>query len=434
MGIQTLHNFEQDPVGGTPYAGPAQGPDGAFYGTTATGGDFDLGAIYRMTASGNVATLLSFNATNGAEPRARLLPGPNGTFYGTTRMGGTNDLGTVFRVTTNGTFDTLCHFNGTIGAHPFATLVEGSNGELYGTAERGGIGFSNSPQTGFGTVFRLNTNGSVTSLHYFNGTNGSYPRGLIRTTNGTLYGVATEGGATFDGGIYSGYGGVFRINTNGTFELLGSFTGPTGDVPGKAPMSLAQGTNGILYGTTWGGPYIGSLGLGTGTLFKYDPTSGILASIFTFLHTNGSLPVSLDLGNDGKLYGMTYNPAVLFSLGPDETVTTLAHFPSSTQGASDLVRGTDGQFYGATLFPASVFRAVQLPVIQSLSISNDGSRVLEWSSFTNGRYRVERTPSLPETNWTALTPDVIASGTSAAFTDLELSENKGFYRVVLLPP
>jgi hypothetical protein len=53
----------------------------------------------------------------------------------------------VFSVTTNGALSTLVLFNGTNGAEPRGALVQGSDGNLYGTTAQGGLGY--------GTVYRL---------------------------------------------------------------------------------------------------------------------------------------------------------------------------------------------------------------------------------------------------------------------------------------
>jgi uncharacterized repeat protein (TIGR03803 family) len=81
---------------------------------------------------------VSFNNTNGAYPRAALIPGNDGNFYGTAYYGGSNSLGTIFRVTTNGALTTLVSFNNTNGANPIAGLTLGSDGNFYGTTANGG--------------------------------------------------------------------------------------------------------------------------------------------------------------------------------------------------------------------------------------------------------------------------------------------------------
>ena len=78
------------------------------------------------------------------------MQGSDGNFYGTTHYGGgTNGNGTVFKISTNGALTSLYSFTGgNDGANPVAGLVQGSDGNFYGTTSGGGQG-------GAGTVFRL---------------------------------------------------------------------------------------------------------------------------------------------------------------------------------------------------------------------------------------------------------------------------------------
>ena len=72
------------------------------------------GTVFKVTTNGTLTTLVSFNCTNGANPHAALTLGNDGNFYGTTANGGSSSSidGTVFKVTTNGTLTTLVSFNG----------------------------------------------------------------------------------------------------------------------------------------------------------------------------------------------------------------------------------------------------------------------------------------------------------------------------------
>jgi uncharacterized repeat protein (TIGR03803 family) len=70
-----------------------------------------------------------------------LLLGDDGSFYGTTSAGSyAKQWGGVFRVTTNGLLTTLYSFRGGAGgAHPFSKVIRGSDGNLYGATYYGGI-------------------------------------------------------------------------------------------------------------------------------------------------------------------------------------------------------------------------------------------------------------------------------------------------------
>ena len=176
--LTTLYSFTAVPDGANPAAGLVQGSDGSFYGTTYNGGTvydplyrtvfkispngepsavpmgfafLGYGTVFKITPNGVLTTLYSFTGTDGANPAAGLVEGSDGYFYGTTAGGGTNvyGYGTVFRISTNGALTTLYSFTGgNDGAEPFAGLVQGSDGSFYGTTEY-------SDQRGAGTVFRL---------------------------------------------------------------------------------------------------------------------------------------------------------------------------------------------------------------------------------------------------------------------------------------
>jgi len=54
--------------------------------------------VFEITAGGTLATLHSFDFTDGANPVAGLIQATDGSFYGTTGDGGGSDSGTVFRL------------------------------------------------------------------------------------------------------------------------------------------------------------------------------------------------------------------------------------------------------------------------------------------------------------------------------------------------
>src|SRR6185503_17528028 len=54
--------------------------------------------------------LYSFSGSDGALPEAGLVQGSDGNFYGTTQIGGANGFGTVFKISSAGSLTTLHSF------------------------------------------------------------------------------------------------------------------------------------------------------------------------------------------------------------------------------------------------------------------------------------------------------------------------------------
>ena len=304
-----------------------------------------------LVGAQTLQTLCSFNHTNGSEPKAALTLGNDGNFYGTTWEGGNinlnngNGYGTVFMVTTNGTLTTLYFFTcDTNGAEPDAALTLDNDGNFYGTAP-GGCGSGT-----VWTVFKVTTNGTLTTLVSFSGyANGEGPNGLTLASDGNFYGTAKNWG--------SGYGTVFKVTTNGTLTTLISFNSANGAYPEAA---LTLGNDGNFYGTTWeGGIANSTYPSGMGTVFKVT-TNGMLTTLISFNNANGALPeAALTLGTDGNFYGTTtqggsYGYGTVFIMTTNGILTTLVSFNyTNGEGPNGLTLAPDGNFYGTTWYGGS---------------------------------------------------------------------------------
>jgi uncharacterized repeat protein (TIGR03803 family) len=179
------------------------GGDGNLYGTTENGGD-GLGTVFTVTTTGGLNSLLSFNGNDGELPSAALTLGNDGNFYGVTPNGGEYDNGTVFKIATTGTITNLYSFSSfnfaantnADGANPTAALTLGSDGNFYGTTRFGG-------KYGYGTVFKVTTNGAMTTLATFDVTNGAEPQAAMTLGNdGYFYGTTPQGGSNSCGTIF----------------------------------------------------------------------------------------------------------------------------------------------------------------------------------------------------------------------------------------
>ncbi len=153
--FKTLHSFSADgDLGYTPRGGLVQGANGNFYGVTAQGGTVGAGTFFTMTPSGTVTTLYSFCPTgvclDGTSPNFVILA-TDGNFYGTTAGGGAN-LGTIFKITPSGALTVVHTFDGADGIS--GTLMQDTNGTFYGTSESGGPGYPNCNDCA-GTIWSL---------------------------------------------------------------------------------------------------------------------------------------------------------------------------------------------------------------------------------------------------------------------------------------
>jgi uncharacterized repeat protein (TIGR03803 family) len=409
--------------GSNPYANLCAGLNGDFYGTTTSGGTKGgYGTVFTVTTNGWLSSLASFDNTNGADPQAGLALGTDGNFYGTTTGGGTNGgYGTVFRVTTNGTLTSLVSFANTNGAYPYSGLILGTDGNLYGTTYLGG-------SNGEGTVYKVTTDGVLTTLAAFANTNGANPHtGLVRGNNGDFYGTTTSGGTN------GGYGTVFKLTAQGLLVPLVSLANFDGAYPEAV---LAAGPDGNFYGTTY---YGGSNSLGT--IFRVS-TNGSLTSLVSFAGANGANPMAgLTLGSDGHFYGTTYsggdaNLGTIFELTTNGSLTTLLSFAGTngTYPHAGLTAGSDGNFYGVTAGGGSggngvVLKLVLPPTLNFQAVSN------HWFQATlNGLAR----PSVQiqiTTNWAAswsvLTNLVFTNGTGQFADPVAANVPRTFYRVMV---
>jgi uncharacterized repeat protein (TIGR03803 family) len=280
--LTTLHSFTGGLDGGNSYPAMIQATDGNFYGLTYDGGAYFGGTIFKMTPSGTLTTLYAFCPAgglcpDGSYPVGGLVQGNDGNLYGVTAHGGI-DYGTVFKITLSGALTTLHTFEFTDGSGPWSRMVEGTDGNFYGLTTYGGA--STICYGGCGTIFSITPSGTLTTLYNFcpvsGCPDGEYSSGLFQDTNGTFYGTTGEGGASNEGVIYSlsmglgpfvktqttsgavgaavvilgtnltGATGVTFNGTPATFTVVSSSeittTVPAGAKTGKVKVTLPHGT------------------------------------------------------------------------------------------------------------------------------------------------------------------------------------------------
>lgn len=138
-----------------------------------------------------------------------------------------------------------------------------------------------------------------------------------------------------------------------TFTDLLNFDGANGEAPGY--MSLIQGSNGNLYGTSFGGGTYDD-----GTIFEIT-TAGVLTTLYTFCSktdcADGAAPdAGLVQDSSGNLYGTTvaggsHFYGTVFKLSSSNKLTTLHSFKGGTTEGAYPLSGLilyNGDYYGTT--------------------------------------------------------------------------------------
>ncbi len=400
--VTSLYSFLGGDDGSEPAASLIQGADGKLYGTAYEGGTNNLGSVFSLTTNGVFAPLASFDQDNGAYPVASLVQATNGLLYGVTYLGGSNDSGTVFSLTTNGALATLVSFNYTNGAYPFGSLLQANDGLFYGTTDAGGT------NGGWGTVFRMTADGSLSTLYSFGYDDGAYPGArLIQATDGNLYGTTSEGGL-------GGQGTVFRLTTNGVLTTVVWFDGANGANP-QSPVIQAR--DGSFYGTTmYGGVgYNGAGSTGDGLVFRLilpmflsNPFTQAVATVsvpyVASLTANSILP-----SGDTVLFSKLSGPAWL-SVDSDGTL-------SGTPAVSDIGTNTFGvslnDTYGWSCAATMSVTVVPSPWIKAAIVRQGAGLLLTWSGRT-APYQVQMATDLRNPVWVNITGPMTTNSLSLA--------------------
>jgi uncharacterized repeat protein (TIGR03803 family) len=306
-----------------PVGVPAVAKNGDLYGVTESGGIYNLGTFFKLTAppTRNGAwmhtVLYDFPGGNGGEHPGLLLIGGDGNLYGA-------DFGqTIFQLRPPTSHDGVWKYTAlyTLNGQNEGSAIEGlifdAAGNLYGATELGGdLGCRNG---GCGTVFELKrpTKSSgkwrFSVLHTFTGIpDGEEPfAGVTFDQNGNLYGTTHAGGAF-------GYGTAYRLTPpakrgqSWTEAVLYSFDRSGNE--GNSPVSpvIFDGSN-KLYGTTVAGGDLNCQGgIGCGVVYVLSPpakdgASWAYSALYAFQGGNdGITPTGyMVFDSKGNLYGAT---------------------------------------------------------------------------------------------------------------------------------
>ena len=338
-----LYTFTGGADGGTPLDTPIL-YNGNVYGTTNGGGAGSSGTVYQLDFKTRKETALhTFTGPDGIGPVGGLIQNASGNFYGVAYKGGPNNDGTLFELTPSGQFTLLHAFAGRTvtpaeGIGPAGTPVFDSLGDLFGTTYVGGA------SKGWGTVYEYSAAGVFQSGQNFS-PDGALPRAGLFFQGGKLFGTTCGcGGIAYGGTIYA----------VGVQKALYTFTG---GADGSQPLgSLVGDGKGNLYGTTSAGG-TGNFGSGYGVVFEFNLTTSQLTVLHTFTGSDGGAPASaLSWDTQGNLYGTTtlggaYGYGTVFKLDPTSgTLTTVYSFTGGADGGTPeagVLVTANGDIWGA---------------------------------------------------------------------------------------
>lgn len=353
--FSTLYSFKNnttDPA--NPMSFPTVDSSGNIYGTSFSGGSDrtdcsgGCGSVFKLTPSGSLSVLHSFNAgpdyggttTNVARDKA-------GNLYGTSG----STAGIAFKITPSGD-ETIIHsfpLGSSNGFSPNNVILD-SAGNLYGTTLNGG-------PAGFGLVFKIDASDNYSVLYSFcpssGCSDGEFPFGrLVRDSAGNLYGAALSGGISTD--CAGGCGVVYKLTPGGVQTVLHAFDG----TDGYQPLSgLTQDKKGNLYGVdNFGGE--GTFGTSNGTLFKQPESGGALTILYNFCArsrcADGKNPIGpVQIDSVGNIYGVAQGSAgnmgsVVWEFTAAGKEVVLHTFPKNVVCDGGLAIDSSGNLYGFT--------------------------------------------------------------------------------------
>lgn len=172
------------------------------------------------------------------------------------------------------------------------------------------------------------------SFGYFPGEFGVSPLSLIEGSDGALYGTTSSGG-TNHAGI------IFRVNKDGTeFRAIYHFSAQQ-----SRDASIMEAGDGKFYGTLFGDITLGAYD--RGSIFKINLDGTGYTNLYVFggrRYGDPGNPWSLVEGTNGVLYGAT-DEGTIFRLNKDGGSYQIMHDFAYT-GGGGLLLGRDGLLYG----------------------------------------------------------------------------------------
>ncbi len=358
-----LHNAD----GVCPLAPLSVGADGLLYGTASLGGSVGGGVLFRFRPGDSTTfTVLHHFGTaehqsDGANPLGGVASDGYGAFYGATHSG------VIYRwdgssVTPVHAFEPLkadrTNFG---GSTPYGSPVFGPGGRLYGATFYGG-------KNGRGTVYSLDpATKDFQVIHdfepyTFTGNGDNTPlQSIFVASDGALYGANEFGGASGNGLVWKVSGGVFSIlHEFSSYASTPRFSNWDG---GQPLSTLAEGPDGMIYGTTF---YGGANSVGT--IFRIAKDGSGFESLFSFrsgIEPFGTYPYTgLTPMPDGSMIGTTFGSPVVYRLTTPPSVSIVPALVTGTRTGRGIVSSSASAVVFNGLQPFSYAWSVDVGAFQ----------------------------------------------------------------------
>jgi len=211
--------------------------NGFLYGMTSSGAGYDdafwRGVAFKWNPATGTVNSAYLSGSGGRSPEGSLTRFGS-RFYGLTKLGGDYDGGSLIEWGASSPVTIKVSFN---QGFPTGSLIA-FNSKLYGLAAGSG--------SSFGYIFSWDpSSNSLQILANFDGNNGSRPFGSLSYSNGKLYGLTYEGGASNLGTLFE-----FDLTTK-VLQKKVDFSNSTGGNPyytqllevGPAPEPISQTIN-----------------------------------------------------------------------------------------------------------------------------------------------------------------------------------------------
>ncbi len=250
---------------------------------------------------------------------------------------------------------------------------------LFGTTSQGGASFD-------GTLYSMNVDGTgFTKIHDFDSIGGKHPHGvLVQLPNGRLAGLTAHGGSF-------GKGVLYTINNDGSdYSVIKNF------IDSWPSTGILLASDNMLYGAT------ASTQANGGKVFRISPDGTGYSELATFdplgFDSQDLLSPLIELP-DGRLAGTSFygnNWGYVYQLAKDGSGFSIMHNFTFEEGGAprSIMLASDGRLYvtASSGGDTSVFAGGYGSIVSMKTDGTDVQEVFSWTNAPGGLGKYPHTP------------------------------------------